>query len=512
MTNLNQKNKSSEVQPLGFVIFRGEKKMFGIKTDDRRRHIYIIGKTGSGKTTLLENMMLFDIENNNGFAFIDAHGDTAYRILKFIPKSRIEDVIYFNPSDLEYPFSFNFLSQVPWDLRHIVVSGLMSVFKKIWVDAWSARMEYILTNTLLALLEFPEATLLDVNRLLADKNFRQTIVQNLKDPVVKNFWENEYARYTQSFQVEAIAPIQNKIGQFLSSPLIRNIVGQKENKIDFRQIMDEGKIFIANISKGLIGEENTALLGSMLVTKIQLAAMSRVDIPEEKRRDFYLYVDEFQNFATDSFVNILSEARKYHLSLILANQYLDQLPEKIKQAILGNVGTIIVFRIGAPDAEILKKEFEPFLDVNDLVNLPKYHVYVKLIVDGVATQPFAAQTLPPPNVSFNFEEEIINLTRARFTVQRKIVEQKIKEKFGYLPGEKKESKFEAKCWNCGKEIYLDFPPQRGEPVFCSECQGKYTPRVSLKKAVEKGLVEPLKKIKKKPFREENFQFPSNQKQ
>ncbi len=485
------------IQPLGYVTFRGEKKTFGIKTEDRLRHIYIIGKTGSGKTTLLENMMIFDLENDNGFAFIDAHGDTCNRILKFVSRQRIEKTIYFNPADLDWPFTFNVLSQVPWELRHIVVSGLMSVFKKIWVDAWSARMEYILTNTLLALLEYPEATLLDVNRMLSDKGFREMIVSGLKDPVVKNFWENEYAKYTQAFQVEAIAPIQNKVGQFLSSPLIRNIIGQKENKIDFREVMDNGYIFIANISKGLIGEENTALLGSMLVTKIQLSAMARANVPEEKRKDFYLYVDEFQNFATESFVNILSEARKYHLGLILANQYLFQLPEKIVMAILGNVGTIISFRVGGPDAEILKKEFEPYLDVVDLVNLPRYHAYVKLIVSGIALQPFVAETFPPrPLPEKNFEEEIIKINRAKYCKSRKSVEDQIKERFGYLPGKKEEEKFLAKCWKCGQDVYIDFPPSRTKPVFCSECKDVYQPEISLKKAIEKGLIEEFKKQKK----------------
>jgi CxxC-x17-CxxC domain-containing protein len=482
------------IQPLGYVIFRGEKKLFGIKEDDRRRHIYIIGKTGSGKTTLLENMMIFDIENKNGFAFIDAHGDTCERLLKFVPKERIEDVIYFNPADLNYPFSFNILSQVPWEFRHILVSGLMSVFKKIWVDAWSSRMEYILTNTLLALVEFPDSTLLDVNRMLADKNFREKVIEKLKDPVVKNFWTQEYSRYTQAFQVEAIAPIQNKIGQFLTSPLIRNIIGQKESKIDFRKLMDEKKIFIANISKGLIGEDNAALLGAMLVTKIQLAAMSRADIPEHQRVDFYLYVDEFQNFATDSFINILSEARKYHLSLILANQYLDQLPDKIKTAIIGNIGTIIAFRVGPLDAEILAKEFEPYISAIDLLNLPKYTTYIKMIVDGITTQPFIANTLPPRELpKISYEEEIINFTRSKYCATRGFVEKQIKDRFGYLPGKEGEKEqFLAKCWNCGKEIYVDFPPTREKPVFCESCQGSFTPEISLKKSIEKGLVQPFK--------------------
>jgi hypothetical protein len=477
-----------EILPLGILNFRGKEVKFGIKPQDRLRHIYIIGKTGSGKTTLLENMMIFDIENKNGFAFIDAHGDTCERLLKFVPKERIEDVIYFNPADLNYPFSFNILSQVPWEFRHILVSGLMSVFKKIWVDAWSSRMEYILTNTLLALVEFPDSTLLDVNRMLADKNFREKVIEKLKDPVVKNFWTQEYSRYTQAFQVEAIAPIQNKIGQFLTSPLIRNIIGQKESKIDFRKLMDEKKIFIANISKGLIGEDNAALLGAMLVTKIQLAAMSRADIPEQQRVDFYLYVDEFQNFATDSFINILSEARKYHLSLILANQYLDQLPDKIKTAIIGNIGTIIAFRVGPLDAEILAKEFGYLVKIDDFVNLPSYYVYIKLLVDGKPTSPFLAKTLPPPaRPEISYKDEIINLNHLKYARRRSLVEGRIAQIFSEI---KKEGKELIYCREC-RQPFLS----SGEEI-CDDCQAKVQVGISLKKAVETQIIVEKKKEEK----------------
>lgn len=399
---------------------------FGIKTDDRRRHLYVIGKTGMGKTNMLENMAIADIKARRGVAIVDPHGEFAEKILDFVPENRIDDVIYFNPADLEYPIAFNPLEQVDLEHRHLVASGIMGVFKKIWPDVWSARMEYILNNSLLALLEYPSSTLLGIMRMLAEKGYRQKITEHLKDPVIKAFWLNEFARYTQRLEVEAVAAIQNKVGQFVSNPLIRNIIGQTYSTIDMRKIMDEGKILIINIAKGRIGEDNSALLGAMIITKLQLAAMSRVDIPMEKRRDFYLYVDEFQNFSTESFANILSEARKYRLSLILAHQYIEQLDEKVRAAIFGNVGTIACFRIGAEDAELLEKEFMPEFNANDLVNLAKYNIYVKLMIDGVASKPFSAQTIEPAKPSHeSFKDVIIENSRSRYSTPRRTVEQKI---------------------------------------------------------------------------------------
>ncbi|MBI5732313.1 MAG: type IV secretion system DNA-binding domain-containing protein, partial [Candidatus Magasanikbacteria bacterium] len=329
----------------GKTNFRGKQVRFGIKPDDRRRHFYIIGKTGMGKTVLLENMVIADILAGRGVAVVDPHGEFAENLLNFIPENRIDDVIYFNPVDIDYPIAFNALERVDIEHRHLIASGLMGVFKKIWPDVWSARMEYILNNALLALLEYPGSTLLGIMRMLAEKNYRKKIVDNLQDPVIKAFWTNEFDRYTQRLEIEAVAAIQNKVGQFVSNPLIRNIVGQTHSAIDMRKVMDDGKILIINIAKGRIGEDNSALLGAMMVTKLQLAAMSRVDIPMEERRDFYLYVDEFQNFSTDSFANILSEARKYRLNLILAHQYIGQLitdvSTKVRDAIYGNVGTMV---------------------------------------------------------------------------------------------------------------------------------------------------------------------------
>ncbi|MFA5062079.1 MAG: type IV secretion system DNA-binding domain-containing protein [Patescibacteria group bacterium] len=409
----------------GLTSFRNQNRKFGIKLDDRRRHMYVVGKTGMGKTTLLENMVLNDIYAGHGVGYIDPHGDTAEKILNYIPANRINDVVYFNPADLDYPIAFNILETIRPEQKHLVASGLMGVFKKIWPDVWSARMEYILNNTILALLEFPNTTLLGINRLLADDNYRRRVVRSLKDPVVKSFWESEFANYDERYRREAIAPVQNKIGQFLSASVIRNIVAQVKSRINIREIMDEKKIFIMNLSKGRIGEDNSRLLGGMLVTKIQLAAMERVEIPETQRSDFFLYVDEFQNFATESFANILSEARKYRLDLIMAHQYMEQLDEKVLAAIVGNVGSMITFRVGSTDAEILAKEFSPTFIEADLVNLPKFQIYLKLMIDGVASQPFSALTLSPIATATGSAEKVIRVSRERYATSRENIEDKI---------------------------------------------------------------------------------------
>ncbi len=403
---------------------------FGIKTDDRRRHMYIIGKTGSGKTSMLENMVIDDVRAGRGVAVVDPHGEFAENILDFVPESRADDVVYFNPADLDHPIAFNPLEKVDLENRHLVASGIMGVFKKIWPDVWSARIEYILNNALLALLEYPGSTLLGIMRMLAEKDYRRKIVSALTDPVIKSFWINEFDRYSQRLEVEAVAAIQNKVGQFVSNPIIRNIVGQVHSTIDMRKIMDEGKILIVNISKGKVGEDNSALLGAMMITKLQLAAMSRVDVPMEKRRDFYLYVDEFQNFSTESFANILSEARKYRLNLILAHQYIEQLDEKVEAAVFGNVGTIVSFRVGATDAEFLEKEFMPDFNASDLVNLPNRHIYIKLMIDGVTTKPFSAMTCDVyERPKESLKDIIIENSRFKYGVKRQIVEEKIAEEW-----------------------------------------------------------------------------------
>ncbi|MDD5083362.1 MAG: type IV secretion system DNA-binding domain-containing protein [Candidatus Moranbacteria bacterium] len=419
--------------------FRNQQRVFGIKTDDRRRHMYVIGKTGMGKTNLLENLVIQDIQHGHGVAFIDPHGDTAEKIIKAIPAHRINDVIYFNPADQEFPLAFNVMESVSLEHRHLVASGLVGVFKKIWADSWGPRLEYILRNAILALLEYPGSTLLGVTRILVDKEYRKRVVDKVTDPVVKSFWVDEFTKWNDRVLQEVIAPIQNKVGQFLSSSLIRNIVGQTKSSFDVREAMDSRKIIVLNLSKGRIGEDNSALLGAMMITKIQLAAMGRVDIEEDERKDFYLYVDEFQNFATESFANILSEARKYRLSLILANQYVSQIDEKVRDAIFGNAGTIISFRIGAADAEFLEKEFEPVFMVNDLVNLPKFNVYLKLMIDGVAGDAFSATVLPPIELKSTVEniEKVIRISRERYTSKKQDVEDKIRRWTGMLTEEEK---------------------------------------------------------------------------
>ncbi|MFA5155067.1 MAG: CxxC-x17-CxxC domain-containing protein [Patescibacteria group bacterium] len=423
------------------TTYRNESKRFGIKTDDRRRHMYLIGKTGMGKSTILENMIVDDIRAGHGVAVVDPHGDLAEKVIEFIPNERINDVVYFNPSDINYPIAFNVVEQVEPHLRHLVASGLIGVFQKLWADSWGPRLEYILRNAILAILDFPGSTLMGVVRMLSDKNYRKRVVSNIKDPVVKAFWEKEFSSYADKFASEAVSPIQNKVGQFLSNSLMRNIVGQVKSAIDIREIMDNGKIIIMNLSKGRIGEDNSALLGAMMITKIQLAAMSRVDVPEKERRDFYLYIDEFQNFSTDSFANILSEARKYRLNLILAHQYIEQLSEKVKPAVFGNVGTMVVFRVGAADAEELVKEFTPTFTEEDLVNLPKYEMYLKLMIDGISSSPFSAAGLPPlrEEERTGNVEKVIQYSREKYASDRASVEEKIMswhdDNGGLTPGE-----------------------------------------------------------------------------
>lgn len=465
--------------------FRNQRVKFGIKAEDRRKHVYIIGKTGMGKTTLLENMAIQDIQKGRGVGIVDPHGEFAEKMLDFVPSQRINDVVYFNPADLEYPIAFNAIEKVDLEHRHLVASGLIGVFNKIWIDSWGPRLEYVLRNAILALLEYPGSTLLGIMRILVDKNYRKKVIDRITDPVVKSFWVEEFTKYPDRFMAEAVAPIQNKVGQFLTSPLIRNIVGQTKSSINLREVMDNQKILIMNLSKGKIGEDNSALLGAMLITRLQLAAMSRVDIPEEERKDFYLYVDEFQNFSTESFANILSEARKYRLDLILAHQYIGQLIHEqntiVRDAVFGNVGTMICFRVGAIDAEFLEKEFIPEFELNDLVNLGFANIYLKLMIDGVASRPFSATTLSPfPKPEKSHKEKIIKVSQERYTCKRSEVEQKIAKWSGVIETERSEIKgkrleepsiqlYEDVCWQCGQKTKLKFKPDGKRPVYCQEC-------------------------------------------
>jgi len=408
---------------------RGKHIPFGIKAKDRDRHMYVIGKTGMGKSTVLENMAIQDLRNGEGIAFIDPHGGTVDRLLDYVPEERVKDVVYIAPFDLENPIAFNVMEDVGYDKRHLVVSGLMATFKKIWQDAWSARMEYILTNTLLALLEYPDATLLGVNRMYTDKPYRQKVIENVKDPIVKDFWTKEFAIYTDRYTQDATPAIQNKVGQFTGNPLIRNIIGQPKSSFDIRTLMDEQKILLINLSKGLVGETNMRLLGSMFTTRIFFAAMSRADrSAAELARlpHFYFYVDEFQNFANETFAEILSESRKYKLNLVIAHQYIEQMEEEVRNAVFGNVGTTVTFRVGPFDAEVLETIFLPRFTKEDLVSLDQRQIYLTLMIDGVGSAPFSAITIPPietPPVSFR--EQIIASSRAQFATPRAAVEKGI---------------------------------------------------------------------------------------
>ena len=466
----------AEINFFAETDFRNQNKKFGIKTDDRRRHVYVVGKTGMGKTALLQNMAVQDIQNGNGVGFVDPHGEAAEELLNFVPADRINDVVYFNPSDINFPIAFNIMEKVDPEYRHLVAGGLMGVFKKIWPDVWSARMEYILNNSILALLEYPDATLLGVNRILSDVNYRKKVIDKITDPVVKSFWVDEFSRYSQKYEVEATAAIQNKIGQFISTPLIRNIIGQVKSSLSMREIMDGKKILILNLSKGRMGEDSSRLLGCLLITKLQLAAMSRVDIPENERKDFFLYVDEFQNFATESFVNILSEARKYRLSLILGHQYITQMEEGVRDAVFGNVGTMISFRVGAEDAEFLEKEFSPEFWGRDIVNLGKYHIYLKLMIDGIAGDAFSAHTLPPAvPLERSSADKIIKVSRERYGIAREIVEGKIARwteaarDTAAPPPSQAKTLYDAVCSRCKKNIKVIFPPDGVRPVYCKPC-------------------------------------------
>jgi hypothetical protein len=417
---------------LGESVFQGQRLRFGIRPDDRRRHIYVIGKTGMGKSTILENMIYSDVAGGKGVAVIDPHGDLIEACLKFIPKDRTNDVMLFEPSDKDYAVSFNMFEVQNPDQKPLIASGMMSIFTKMWPEAFSGRMEYILRNTLIALLDNEGTTMLGILRMFADDAFRKKIVANCTEPVVKTFWEVEYPSWSDKYRTEAVAAIQNKIGQLLTTPIIRNIVGQVKSTLDIRHAMDTGKIVLVNLSKGKIGEDTSAFLGSMLVTKFQIDAMSRADIAEKDRRDFYLYVDEFQNFATKSFATILSEARKYRLALTIAHQYVGQLTLQggdtaLRDAVFGNVGSMVSFQVGSDDAEDLSQQFEEMVSVKDILSLPKYHAYVRLMIDGIPSKPFSVSTLPPPRIEIpqGRVDQLRALSRERYAQKKSVVEERI---------------------------------------------------------------------------------------
>ena len=409
------------------TTFRERMIKFGIKKGDRPRHLYAIGKTGTGKTTMFENMIIQDMRDGEGVGVLDPHGEMFERLLNFVPEERIDDVVLFDPSDRDFPVGFNMLELSDPEQRVLVASGLVDVFRKRFEFSWGPRLEHILRNCILTLLEVPRTTLLGITRLLQDKNYRNYIVYKIKDPIIRRFWEDEFAGMlaNQRLVTEAIAPIQNRLGQFLSSSTIRNIVGQARSSFDLGEIMNEGKIFLVNLSKGKLGADDASILGSMLVSRMQFEAMRRVRIPEEERRNFYLYVDEFQNFASGAFANILSEARKYHLCLNLTHQYVAQLPEEMRDAVFGNVGTIVSFALGAPDAKVLAEEFAPVFGEEDLISLEKYHIYLELMIDGMTSPPFSAVTLPPFEDRVGEGSRVVDRSRESYGRDRKVVERAI---------------------------------------------------------------------------------------
>jgi len=421
------KANDGDVTIFGETDYRGHKVNFGLKRADRARHFYLLGKTGAGKSTLFKNMFISDVLAGDGACFVDAHGDTVEELLEYIPPNRIDDVIYFNPTDIENPVGFNLLELKDKSQRDLIADGVVEVFKKQFGDSWGPRLQYILTNTVATALEAQGITLLAVIRMLTDSNYRKFILKQVHDPILYKFWVEEFAQMSQNPRLlaEAVSPIQNKVGRFISSAVTRNIVGQVKSTIDLREIMDNRKILLVNLAQGKLGEETASLLGGMIITRLQATAMERVDIPFEERKDFFLYVDEFQNFATDSFAKILSEARKYKLNLIMTNQYIDQLPLTVRQAIFGNVGTLGSFVVSQADASILEKEFAPVVSADDLVSLDAYSMYVKLCIDGMTSTPFSAKSLPPRYEKFYLKDEIIQQSREKYGVPRNEIEEKI---------------------------------------------------------------------------------------
>jgi len=418
-----------DLSPIAATNFRGHNTMFGLPRSDRGRHLYIIGQTGTGKSGMLELLTISDIYSPYGFAVIDPHGDYAQAVLKRIPAERAADVVYFNPADTDFPMGFNPLEVYDPKLKTHTCSELIGVIKRIFENSWGPRLEYILRYSILALLDYPDATMLDITRILTEKKFRNEVLRYVVDPVVRNFWTIEFASWNDKFMTEAVAPILNKVGAFTANPLVRNIIGQPKSSFNIRQIMDERKILIVNLSRGLVGEDNAALLGALLVTKVQMAAMSRADIAGEQRSPFYLYVDEFQNFATDSFATILSEARKYGLNLTVANQYTAQMMQEVKDAVFGNVGSIISFRTSADDARTMLKYFEPKFEEHDLVHMNNRHFAISMTIGGEKVPAFSAISLNLPPFATDYSSQIIQHSRDRYAQGREYIERYVAERY-----------------------------------------------------------------------------------
>ena len=417
-----------DLSPVANTNFRGHNTMFGMPRGDRGRHMYIIGQTGTGKSGMLELLTISDIYSPYGFAVVDPHGDYAQHILARIPAERADDVVYFNPSDMDFPMAFNPMEVTDPKLKTHTASELIGVLKRMF-ESWGPRLEYILRYSLLALLDYPNATMLDITRILTDKKFRAEVLKYVDDPVVRSFWTIEFTSWNDRFAAEAVAPVLNKVGAFTANPLVRNIIGQPKSSFNIRHIMDQRKILIVNLSRGLIGEDNASLLGALIVTKIQLASMSRADIDASERSPFYLYVDEFQNFATDSFATILSEARKYGLCLTVANQYIAQMPLPVKDAVFGNVGTIVAFRMGADDARVMLKYVEPKFTETDLMHMHNRHFVISMTIDGEKVPAFSAITLNLPEQPFDQTAYIIDHSRATYAATRSFVERAVGERY-----------------------------------------------------------------------------------
>ena len=415
-------DEDKQITPLGATNYRNENKVFGIQDTDRLMHMYLLGKSGSGKSTFILNMAISDLQRGHGCALLDPHGELSKEILNYVPEHRVRDVVYFNPKDIDNPIPFNPLSGVPEKHHNLVASGIISTMKKVWADSWGPRMEHILRFSLLSLLQYPGATLLDIQPLLTNEEFRSRVLYYVKDTLLRNFWHNEFAAYTKALRAEAIAPILNKVGIFSASLPLRYCLGQKKRGLRMLDIMDSKKILIVNLSKGELGEDTSALLGSMIITSIQLAALYRSRIPSEQRTPFFLYIDEMHSYVTMSFCDILAEARKYGLGLFLTHQYLEQIDSRILAAILGNVGTLISFRIGANDAKVIEREFYPTFSAEDLVHLPRYHMYLKLMIDGTTSRPFSAVSLPIRTPKTETQERVIRLSRTLYAGSRKDVD------------------------------------------------------------------------------------------
>ncbi len=511
---------TSSANIIGETIYRDANTRFGIKKSDRRKHVYVVGKTGTGKSTLIKNMIVQDMKAGEGVAVLDPHGQLIDELLDYVPENRIDDVVIFNPADADNPISLNMLEMIDQRQRTLTGDTLVDVFKKYFAESWGPRLEYILKNCILTLLEVPNTSLLSITRLLTDRDYRKYIVDMIQDPQMKAFWNNEFAKMERNERLitEAISPIQNKVGQFLNSELIRNIVGQPKSSIRVDEIINSGKLFFVNLATGRIGANNTALLGAMIVSQLQFAAMRRVDIPEEVRKDFFLYADEFQNFATESFATVLSEARKYRLDLTITHQYIEQMPEAVKDAVFGNIGTLICFTVGPTDSIFLEKEFEPVFTANDLINLGRYEMYLKLQIEDTQSHPFSARSLPASAAPTGMKERAIAATRSKYGRPVERVEKIIKKwtETRFRPGQTPQ----PPAWSVNEETKIREVPIEGEPqkvdeerpiIIDTHVPSEPVPRPFIENDVskfeERPTLSPREEVEKRSDEVEIYHFP-----